>query len=592
MKYASYLGLLNDTELRDALINGYPNTNRTVEVKPAPALKQRDEEDSLDNLIEPLLQRQMREDKLSEIKIPEKPIPPQQRELMDAEQELRDEQELDKKSGADGYEAKEGGVFSRLKDWGSSVHDYLFGKDTRSEADKLADQVLEEYDPKTQQDKKDREEKGILGYYGDKLGKAMLGDNYKEDWEQIKSDANKEGLLGYIPRKGAEYLEAMARSPYAKFFDPTTALGGYRTEVEDIDKYFNNRGIGALRDDLMKQDAAKQKADTAFRQTKWGQFQDFLNASPEEQAAYIALQRAVGAKQPGSTASIKNEDNARMALREDFKEQNGRYPTADELSDLYRTYGLEKPKPKLSNYDQAILDRAGEIKAANPDIPWATALGQAGKEYDAATAESPVLANRLQRSYTRPPEEVEQIQASKNADAAWSKQLEDVMGKAFARPRMRVSALEAAKTIRANPQYVGGGEVGTYLRDLGKSLGLTPADYNILDAIVEDVKGDQMAAIIASQNSGSISDYERKLFARQCANLGAAPNAVIARLELYALSLKLSQDTQSYMVSIQNLPAKQRQDALLEFYEKRRGDVEKATQAILVNNGLGGQVNA
>lgn len=461
------------------------------------------------------------------IDVPPAPFSQKEIEMRQAEQALQEEREADAQVGSEGYEAKEDGVFSRLKSFGSNVGDFILGKQG------------------------------------------------KKEWDDFRADVTERGL-GAITERANTLMENMARSPYARFVDPTTVLGGQQRMVNDVDTYHYQHSLGALRDELLKQDLVD-------RQTTLGQAERYVAKTPEERAIIDQFMKNKRA-QLGSMFNIKNEENARMAAREEFKNQYGRYPNQEEADALYESYGISKPTPKVNNYDQYILNRAKDLKKANPSLSDTDALTQAGQELDEAVAQSPALANRLQKTYTRSVREVAEIEQDKKAAAKWDKDLEEVQKNSLIRPRMIASSLQAAKMIRADNNLVGGGPVGEWLRKWGNALGLSSPDYQVLDVIMNDVKGDQMASIIASQNSGSISNYERELFSRQCANLGDTPRAAITRLELYALSLRLSQAAEKKMEELSGLPPREREQAMQKFYNDRQADVERMTYAIIANN--------
>lgn len=263
----------------------------------------------------------LNEDPLANIRVPEKPqyfraSQPslQEQNLRQAEQELRQAKIDDAQTGSEGYEKKEDGIFSRIANWGNSVSDYLFGKDKstaetqvpltsdaikQASLNAAANQIMNDLNDRYED--KQKEEQGILGYYGNKL----LGKQGQQEWQDFKNDWKERGI-GALTGRASNLMETMARSPYANMVDPTTVLGGQRTMVNDIDSYFNQRGLGALRNDLLKQDLVD-------RQTLLGQAERYAAKTPEERAVidqFMQSRRAAGYQGvgPKNSAAAANQE--------------------------------------------------------------------------------------------------------------------------------------------------------------------------------------------------------------------------------------------------------------------------------------------
>lgn len=351
------------------------------------------------------------------INIPPAPFSQQEIEMRQAEQALQEEREADKQRGSEGYEAKEDGVFARLKNWGSGVHDYLFGKD--NEMDELMDAVDDI------EAKKAKEEKGVVGYYGDKLADFMLGPNYGKEWDEIKKEISEKGLLGYIPQKGATLLENMARSPYAKFTDPTTVLGGQRRMVNDIDAYQNTQGLEALRNDLLKQ-------DLLYGQTRLGQAERLSRYTPEEQEVILKNAQGLYPQRAYQGVGSKNAYQAAYMTARDWID-NDEVPAEEAYQRAADLYGVPvesvkaatAPKSSIANENpkQWAIRKGMEDYANNPEA-------YPGGEGEAIDQRYNSLPLEMRRAYYQS-QNPQEKQTAKQLETA-SKEYAEMTAKEFA----------------------------------------------------------------------------------------------------------------------------------------------------------------
>lgn len=468
--------------------------------------------------------------RLGEIDIPMKPDNQQKAELDQAAQDLQEEKELDKQKGSEGYEAKEDGVFSRMKG------------------------------------------------FGDSLGKALLGENYKKDWEAVKEEANKQGWLGYIPQKGATLLETMARSPYARFVDPTTVLGGQRRMVEDIDKYHDRRDIISLRDDLLKQDLVD-------RQTVLGQAERYAAMPPEERAIIdqymknrgVGGYRGVGAKTPIAAAQMRVAE--RLSNGEDpdlvYQEEalNSGY-TPDELR-----YGVTSSRGQPTKVKDA-LERETLDLARGENLP----IGEAAKRV-AEKNGVPVEMALPKGNYT-PEDAVE-----KSQKAGTVKRVEAFTKEGGALDKISTNgadadiyipmAQEAHNIVLRHKDAFGGGTLGENLTEALVNFGVSDPEIRQAIPALKMIYGKQMASLIASQNVGSISDSERRLFAEQIVSLGDDARSLLIKLELFTYFEDLARDTRNFMSTIRDQPYAVQIDMLDKHYMDRAQEVKDNIRAIV-----------
>lgn len=278
---------------------------------------------------------------------------PQAQNLRQAEEDLQQAKEEDAQSGSEGYEKKEDGIFARMASWGSSVGDYLFGKE------KQDSHITARQD---YQENIEKDDKGVIGYYTDKL----FGERTPEEEAKIAEEKRQKGLLGYYGQKANETLETMARSPFSKFVDPTTLLGGQQSMVEDIDADYQNRGLHSLRRELLEQDRARMG-------TAVGQAQEYARIMndpnvPEEQKAAITQYMQRNAKSGlGAVSYPKTREQAYLRSLYDFEQQHGRFPSRDERDALAKNLGAETQeaifagtpkKPTINDLDDLIIQEA------------------------------------------------------------------------------------------------------------------------------------------------------------------------------------------------------------------------------------------
>lgn len=460
------------------------------------------------------------------------PVIKQEKEMRDAERDLQEAIEEDSNSGSEGYEKKEGGIFARMASWGSSVGDYLFGKS----------------DP--------------------------------EEEARAAADKEKMGALGYYSKMANDTLETMARSPYAKFVDPTTVLGGQQTMVKNLDAYHSNRGIPGLRKELLEMDKARL-GTTIGQAREYARVMNDPNVSEEQKAAINQYMQSRSRAGDGSLEYAKTRDQ--LAAREiQDRQSRGEDITPELVDSVYKKYQVgshaqnakEQGFPKTAK--EAILRRADELVAQG--MPREEAVQTAEREHGAKpgylTSPSYYQPQSIQEAGDKASEE--------KLSEKYSERLLEDMKDAEQAVINIANGEEALRIVKENPDLTGAGALGETIRRVGMQLGMAKEEASILYVLAADIKGDQIARILNTQNVGHVSDSERMEFAKQAINLGDGPDAVKARLKLYILQNQLAYD--SYQKSLQYMREGLRGTNLMlamEDYKNRRfEDTKKRIQEI------------
>lgn len=463
------------------------------------------------------------EELLSKLSVPKKPTmgsSPAEQNLRQAEQAMQEEKDLDAQLGSEGYEKKQDGIFDRLKGWGTSVGEYLFGKEKSSieqqvnpydtEALKAAslkmaaDDMVNRTDAANEDRLKD--EQGALGYYGSKI----LGKQGLQEWENFKNDWNERGI-GAVTERTANLMDTMARSPYASMVDPTTVLGGQRTMVNDIDSYFDKRGLGALRNDLMKQDMLNN-------QTLLGQAKQYANSPPEEQAA---MEKYMKMRYPnratGSLSSVKNEDNMRAKLWNDFYTENGRAPYADEWSDIKRTHGLDTldKEPTLDNLNKYAIWRALDKYRADPERYGNDPDNALMEQYD-TMARDPNLQSQLLRQGSYQPKTADEkvVTAQREGFAKayaprLSKELEEVESDTYKETLRNLESFYKFLNDPRNANYLQG-PFNNVIQGYASKLGIASAEQEAFLAAFLSAQRDMHAVAIRQINQSGATNREEQ----------------------------------------------------------------------------------
>lgn len=501
---------------------------------------------------------------------------PQAQNLRQAEEALQQAKEEDAQSGSEGYEKKEDGIFARMANWGSSVSDYLFGKDKHDEHIEAREDYLEDLE---------KQEKGVIGYYYDKL----MGTKTPEEEAKIAADKQRMGSLGYYGKMANDTLETMARSPFSKFVDPTTLLGGQQSMVEDIDADYQNRGLHSLRRELLEQDRARMG-------TTIGQAQEYARVMndpnvPEEQKTAITQYMQRNAKSGLSSLGYpKTEAQAALRELEDLKAQ-GVEITPALVDATYRKWGAGQYTParqsggSLNKLNDILIPRVQE--KINAGVPVDEAIRQTEEE-------AGVEPGYLTSAKTYQPQSIKDV-----GDKSFESELQTAFGKEVANSRANAERASinvangraALAIVEDNPNLVGSGNIGEKIRNVGRELGISDQDSNILYVLAADIKGTQIARILETQNVGQISNEERREFAKQAINLGDSAEAVKARLKLYILQNELAIDTYNKMSSLMREGLSGR-DLMLAMDEYQRSRYETTRARIQEITGTTGTVTA
>ena len=504
----------------------------------------------------------------------------QEQNLRQAEEELAIAKEEDAQTGADGYENKEGGIFSRMANWGSSVGEYLFGKDTRSEADKLADQAIQ--DAEKAAIEREKEQKGVIGYYYDKL----FGETSPEEEAKIAEDKKRMGVVGYYGKLANDTLNTMARSPFSKWADPTTMLGGQQTMVKNLDRYFEGRSLAGLRKELLAQDNAK--AGTTVGQAKeYAGIMTDPNVSDEEKAAMISyLNRA-----NKGTASSYPKTVEQAFLREVYDAETalGRDLTPDEMDVVAQRYG--------SADRNALLNPSRASAVGEPNTPKELIISRA--QDNIRKGMSPLDAVReAEQAFGAPegylfsgntyqgvtPENKYNVKAAEEEAKNFVKNIASKVDENATTAYVNKGKAEQALSIvEKHPEYVGKGQMGVFVEELKNQFGVNEDDAAILYTLAADVGGQQMSTVIDEQNVGSISEPEREYFRKQTVNLGDSPAAVKARLKLFILQNELALESARFMNKLRadGVPYDQRHVMYMNYLENRGAETERRIAEIV-----------
>lgn len=463
---------------------------------------------------------------------------PQEQNLRQAEEELAIAKEEDAQAGADGYENKEGGVFSRIKEWGTSVGNYLFGEKTPEEEAKIAE---------------DKKRMGVVGYYG-----------------KLANDT----------------LNTMARSPFSKWVDPTTMQGGQQTMVEDLDRYFEGRSLAGLRKELLAQDNAK--AGTAVGQAKeYARVITDPSVSDEEKAAMVSyLNRA----NKGTTASYpKTVEQAFLREVYDAETALGRDLTPDEMDVIAQRYGSADRNALLNparasavgapnTPKELIISRVQDnIRNGMPELD---AVREAEQAFGAP--EGYLFSGNTYQGVT--PEDKYNVKASEEEAKNFVKNIASKVDENATTAYVNKGKAEQALSIvEKHPEYVGKGKMGVFVEELKNQFGINEDDASILYTLAADVGGQQMSTVIDEQNVGSISDPEREYFRKQTVNLGDSPAAVKARLKLFILQNELALESARFMNKLRadGVPYNQRHVMYMNYLENRGAETERRIAEIV-----------
>ena len=300
---------------------------------------------------------------------------PQVQELESARNELQEAQELDRQSGSEGYEAKPNGIFDRLKGFGAAI-----------------------------------------------IGKQGL-----QELRDFNNDFGERGI-GAFTQRANNLMNDMARSPFSKFVDPTTVLGGQRTMVNDIDSYFNQQGLPALRSELLAQYIARLK-------TPIGQAEEWAKKTPEQQAAmkpYFEMKgtggyTGVGAKNPLQAAqrqvvSLVNDGVPMQEALQQVSDDTG-IPANEIL------YGAPARQPQPRNLNQALSDEAESRYKANPELYDNNKLNAYKEVYDEAN-QDPVISDQLKRQGSYQARNLTESRTKKQVETAATEYSKNVLKEA------------------------------------------------------------------------------------------------------------------------------------------------------------------
>ena len=570
-----------------AYLNNSPNPSSVVISKPE-AVRQ-----------EPARQ----EDPLANIRVLAKPPVPAnfgmsqpEQNLKQAEEELNQAKIEDAQTGSEGYENKEDGVFNRIKNWGSSVSDYLFGKEKSTAetpmpftSDALknvtrniaANQIVSDLNDRAEEQAK--EEQGILGYYGNKL----TGKQGQREWEDFKKDWGERGI-GALTGRAANLMETMAKSPYASMVDPTTVLGGQRTMVNDIDSYFDKRGLGALRNDLLKQ-------DLLYGQTKMGQAERFANMPPEQQEKVLQGLQAINAK-TGSTNLPKNAAEGAYRAAQDYRAQG--LGSEDAYQRAADDWGVTPEEAKagrpiirratqngLNANDQLAYDQAVRDVMVNPDAYPGDAFDD--KVFNAYAGNKKKLMKDQYQALSG--DEKAEARGLYNTVDKFTKEdgIADNIIQNGADAAINIPAAEVAlNVIERYPNFTGGGTFGETVQNI-----MTNASFQsdeeaqkaaaALNVALKQVYKSEMAKVIEKLNKGSISDSERRLFDSLVANLGDSPQELMAKLRLFKLMNMYAAAKQEELYKWRDLPYKQQYEKMREFENNNFGRLKELAEAAL-----------
>lgn len=426
---------------------------------------------------------------------------PQAQNLHQAEEDLQQAKEEDAQSGSEGYEKKEDGIFSRMANWGSSAGEYLFGKRTPEEEAKIA---------------ADKERMGWLGYYG---------------------------------KKANDTLETMARSPFSKFVDPTTLLGGQQSMVEDIDADYKNRGLHSLRRELLEQDKARMG-------TSIGQAQEYARIMndpnvPEEQKAAVNQYIKRSSSDVGlQIAKTREQDYLRR--QQELESRLGRPLTTEERTQLAQYLGASSPEEIFSGVQDspktpeqaAILDKAAEEKRLGRRLT--------PEEIDDIDRYHGAGKYAISKQYT--PGSIagagEKAQLEKT-QGSFGEEISNTINSVDSAIINKANASAALAILEDHPEYAGSGDFGKAVRLFGETYGIARGSYSKLAYLVNRIKGGQISDILKEQNVGQVSNAERENFDRQTVDLGNDPESVKAGLKLYILSNDLALDSADFLINKQ-----------------------------------------
>lgn len=502
---------------------------------------------------------------------------PQAQNLRQAEEDLQQAKEEDAQSGSEGYEKKEDGIFSRMANWGSSVGEYLFGKSTPEE--EAAERAEEE------RIAAEKADKGVIGYYYDKL----MGTRTPEEEAKIAADKERMGWLGYYGKKANDTLETMARSPFSKFVDPTTLLGGQQSMVEDIDADYQNRGLHSLRRELLEQDKARMG-------TSIGQAQEYARIMndpnvPEEQKAAITQYMQRNAKSGlGAVSYPKTEAQAALRELEDLKAQ-GVDITPALVDSTYRKWGAGQYAP--ARQSRGVLDNIKDILI--PRVNDYISNGMMPEEaIRTVEEEAGVPEGYLTRTSNYTPQSIKEAgdkSFETGLSSEYSKQVASTIEGAEQVALNIAKGTSALRIVEAHPELTGSGSIGEGIRKYARDFGLASEEANVLATLASDIKGTQIASVLETQNVGQVSNDERKEFAKQAINLGDDASAVKARLMLYILQNELAYD--SYEKTIELMKKGYRGvDLMLAMNDYHKGRLEQTKARIQEITGTTGTVTA
>lgn len=462
---------------------------------------------------------------------------PQAQNLHQAEEDLQQAKEEDAQSGSEGYEKKEDGIFSRMANWGSSAGEYLFGKRTPEE-----DAAERSEEERAAVEKAD---KGVIGYYYDKL----MGTRTPEEEAKIAADKERMGWLGYYGKKANDTLETMARSPFSKFVDPTTLLGGQQSMVEDIDADYKNRGLHSLRRELLEQDKARMG-------TSIGQAQEYARIMndpnvPEEQKAAIT-QYIKRASSDAGLQIAKTREQDYLRRQQELESRVGRPLTTEERTQLAQYLGASSPEEIFSGVQDspktpeqaAILDKAAEEKRLGRRLT--------PEEIDDIDRYHGAGKYAISKQYT--PGSIagagEKAQLEKT-QGSFGEEISNTINSVDSAIINKANASAALAILEDHPEYAGSGDFGKAVRLFGETYGIARGSYSKLAYLVNRIKGGQISDILKEQNVGQVSNAERENFDRQTVDLGNDPESVKAGLKLYILSNDLALDSADFLINKQ-----------------------------------------
>lgn len=420
------------------------------------------------------------EEPVAEVKPAAPAAPSPAQNLKSAEQELQEAREADARSGSEGYEAKENGVFSRIRQFGDGIA-YAGSLVEKTLRDIAQSPISNFIDPTTllggrqtmvQDLDKHFATRGIPGLKNDLLAQQKLNTELeKTPVGQFKT------YEGWSPERQAAYRQFRADTKGS-----TGAQGGYKT-------------LQAAALDFPNVLEAERGYPPTLDEVKQG-FLDKYGVPYED-----ALRKPSGTGAGGIPTNPKA-----LAIREGLQNY------------------AANPEAYPGGWTQAVTESWNKLPASmrqttyqpqDPEEKLEIARLLKGQELDVKSFDE--LATEVRSN-------------AKNA----------AMNAEYGRSMHRVLDEAAENGIKVT----GGGDLGKALRRFGANFGLVDSTTGQIisnaEVISNAIFGNQIAQVIENQNRGNITERERELFARQAVDLGASEEAMRLRLDLYILYNELA----------------------------------------------------